>query len=157
MHSSLIYVSVGITISAVGINMYRITAENKKNKLIIKKKRKKYNKVVLLGKDKLNTIEVLISKALIDSHISNEKFVSVSNALRELWNEKRNKNSWKLCGICYIKTMETYCVSCKKYTANKNSSIIKTKQNRLMLLPNYAVFCKKKSTFVKNKELRTFD
>ena len=55
MHSSLIYVSVGITISAVGINMYRITAENKKNKLIIKKKRKKYNKVVLLGKDKSNT------------------------------------------------------------------------------------------------------
>ena len=40
--------------------------------------------------------------------------------------------------------MGTYCVSCKKYTANKNSSIIKTKQNRLMLLSNYAVFCKKK-------------
>ena len=27
-----------------------------------------YDKVVLLGKDKLNTIEVLISKALIDSY-----------------------------------------------------------------------------------------
>ena len=127
MHCSLIYVSVGITISAVGINMYGITAENKKNKLIIKKKKKMHNKVALLGKDKLNTIEVLISKALIDSHISNDKFVSVNNALRELWNEKRNKNSWKLCGIYYIKTMETYCVSCKKYTANKNSSIIKNK------------------------------
>ena len=127
MHSSLLYVSVGITISAVGTSIYGITAENKKNKLIIKKKKKMHNKVALLGKDKLNTIEVLISKALIDSHISNDKFVSVNNALRELWNEKRNKNSWKLCGIYYIKTMETYCVSCKKYTANKNSSIIKTK------------------------------
>ena len=84
MHCSLIYVSVGITISAVGINMYGITAENKKNKLIIKKKKKMHNKVALLGKDKLNTIEVLISKALIDSHISNDKFVSVNNALREL-------------------------------------------------------------------------
>ena len=26
--------------------------------------------------------------------------------------------------------METYCVSCKKYTANKNSNVRKTKQNR---------------------------
>ena len=56
MHSSLLYVSVGITISAVGTSIYGITAENKKNKLIIKKKKKKHNKVVLLGKDKSNTI-----------------------------------------------------------------------------------------------------
>ena len=32
--------------------------------------------MVLLGKDKLNTIEVLISKALIDSYISHDEFVS---------------------------------------------------------------------------------
>ena len=30
--------------------------------------------------------------------------------------------------------METYCVSCKKYTANKNSRVTKTKQNRLIFL-----------------------
>ena len=30
--------------------------------------------------------------------------------------------------------METYCVSCKKYTANENSSVRKTKLNRLILL-----------------------
>ena len=29
--------------------------------------------------------------------------------------------------------MGTYCVGLKKYTANKNSSARKTKQNRLML------------------------
>ena len=34
--------------------------------------------------------------------------------------------------------METYCISCKKTTANKNSSIRKTKQTRLMLLSNGA-------------------
>ena len=33
--------------------------------------------------------------------------------------------------------METYCVSCKKNTANKISSVRKTKQNRLMLLSSY--------------------
>ena len=29
--------------------------------------------------------------------------------------------------------MESYRVTCKKYTANENSSVRKTKQNRLML------------------------
>ena len=32
--------------------------------------------------------------------------------------------------------METYCISCKEYTANENSSARKTKQTRLMLLLN---------------------
>ena len=49
--------------------------------------------------------------------------------------------------------METYCVSCKKYTANENPSVKKTKQNRLMLLPNCTVCGKKKSTFIKNEEI----
>ena len=53
--------------------------------------------------------------------------------------------------------METYCVSCKKYTENENSNARKTKQNRLMLLSNGAVCGKKKSTFIKNEELHNFD
>ena len=32
----------------------------------------KHDKIVLIGKDKLNTIEVLIYTALIDSYISHE-------------------------------------------------------------------------------------
>ena len=47
-----------------------------------KKKKKKPDKIVLLGKDKLNTIEVLISKALVDSYINHDEFVSVNNVLR---------------------------------------------------------------------------
>ena len=38
---------------------------------------------MLLGKDKLNTIEVLISEASIDSYNSQDEFVSVNNVLRE--------------------------------------------------------------------------
>ena len=53
--------------------------------------------------------------------------------------------------------METYCVSCKKDTENEISSVSKTKKNRLMLLSNCAVCGKKKSTFIKNKELHNFD
>ena len=38
--------------------------------------------IVLSEKDKLNTIEVLISKTLIDTYISHDEFVSVNNVLR---------------------------------------------------------------------------
>ena len=38
--------------------------------------------------------------------------------------------------------MEAY-VSCKKYIANENSNVRKTKQNRLMQLPNCALCGKK--------------
>ena len=37
----------------------------------------------MLGKVKLNTIEVLISKALVNSYISHDQFVPVNNVLRE--------------------------------------------------------------------------
>ena len=55
-------------------------------------------------------------------------------------------------GIYYINTMKTYCVSCKENTANENSSVTKTKQNREMLLLNCAICGKKKSVFNKNQE-----
>ena len=57
--------------------------ESKKYKSIIKKKKKKHDKIVLLRKTKLDIIEVLISKVLIDSYISYDEFVSVNNVLRE--------------------------------------------------------------------------
>ena len=47
--------------------------------------------------------------------------------------------------------METYCVSCKK---NKNSSVRKTKQNRLMLLSNSAVCGKKSPLLLKQRTLK---
>ena len=37
----------------------------------------------MLAKAKLNTVEVLISKTLIDSSISHDEFVSVNNVLKE--------------------------------------------------------------------------
>ena len=48
--------------------------------------------------------------------------------------------------------MEAYCVNCKKYTANENSNVRKTKQNRLMFLSNCAIYDKRKLTFIKNQE-----
>ena len=68
--TSLVGVPVGIASSAVGINICAITAEIKMYKSNIKKMRKKHNKIVLLAKPKVDTIEVLISKALIGSYIT---------------------------------------------------------------------------------------
>ena len=49
----------------------------------LRKKKKKYDKIVLLAKSKLNNIEALISKALIDSNNSHDEFVLINNVLKE--------------------------------------------------------------------------
>ena len=49
-------IPVGIASSAVGLKVCAITAGIKKYKPIVKKKRKKHDKIVLLGKGKLDTI-----------------------------------------------------------------------------------------------------
>ena len=54
----------------MGLKIRAITAEIKKYKLIIKKKKIKHDKIVLLAKSKLNSMEVLLSKVLMDSNIS---------------------------------------------------------------------------------------
>ena len=59
-----------------------IIAGIKNYKPIIKKK-KKHDKIVLPGKTKINTIEIIISKGLIDSYISLDGVVLVSKVLRE--------------------------------------------------------------------------
>ena len=84
----LLAIRVGITSSAIGIKSFVITVGIKMYKSIIRKKKKKQDKIVSLGKDKVNTIEVLISKALIDSYISHDKFVSI-NVLREYYEMKK--------------------------------------------------------------------
>ena len=47
-----------------------------------------HDKIVLLGKFKLNIIEVLICKALINSYICCDEFLSVNNILREYYEMK---------------------------------------------------------------------
>ena len=81
--ASLVCVPVEISSSAVGIHVCAITAGIKKYKSIIKKKKKEHDKIVLLGKAKLDAIEDLVSKSLIDSFISQEDFLSVNKLLRE--------------------------------------------------------------------------
>ena len=70
--------------------------------------------------------------------------------------QKPIKNFVKKYCLIYSNNGHVFA-SCVKYTANKNSNVRKTKQNRLMLLSNCAVCGKKKSNFIKNKEFHNFD
>ena len=89
-------VGIGISSSAIGLKFCTNSAGTKKYKSMIKKKKQKHNKIVLLAKSKLNSIEVLISKALIDSNISHDETVSVNNVLKEFYDIKEEvKNSNK--------------------------------------------------------------
>ena len=87
--TSLVAVPVCITNSPVKLKIYAVTTGIKKYKSIIKKKKKKHNEIVLLGKSELNAIEDLTFKALSNSYISHEKFVSLNNELKE-YNEMKS-------------------------------------------------------------------
>ena len=84
--SSLIGIPIRITSSAVGLKICVVTVvNNEKNE-----KKKKHDKIVLLAKSKLNSMEALISKASIDSVISHDEFVLINNVLKG-YNEMKEK------------------------------------------------------------------
>ena len=62
-------------------------------KSIVKKKKKKHDEILLLTKTKLNAINILISKDLIDSYINSKEFVSINNVLKEYNKIKKNQKS----------------------------------------------------------------
>ena len=88
--ASLLGITIGILYSAIGLKICTITPLSKKYKPIIKKK--KHDKIVLLGKTRLNRMEVLSDKALINPNISNDKFVLINNVLKEHNNLKEKTN-----------------------------------------------------------------
>ena len=70
------------------------TAGIKNYKSITKKKKTKHEKIVLLAKSKLKSIEVLISKTLIDSNISHDELILINYVLKEFYDMKEEiKNS----------------------------------------------------------------
>ena len=58
--ASLIGAPIRLTCSAIGLKICSIAAGIKKYKSIIKKNKKKHDKIVLLAKSELNNLEVLI-------------------------------------------------------------------------------------------------
>ena len=72
--ASLVVISIWTTSSVLGLKICTITASVKS---ITKKKKKIRNTTVLPVNYKLNRIEVLICKVLIDSVISHDEFVLI--------------------------------------------------------------------------------
>ena len=54
------------------------------------------------------------------------------------------------------KNMQTYCVSCKKDTENKDAKIIKTKNGRLQMRSQCSICGNKESRVVKEQEAKGF-
>ena len=91
---SLLGVPIGIASSAMGLKICATTSGIKRHSSIIKKK-KKQEKIVLLAKSKLNSIEVLTFKALINSSILHYEFVLINNVLKEYGNMKEEIKNLK--------------------------------------------------------------
>ena len=85
----------------------------------------------MLAKYQLNRLEVLISKALVDSSISHDEFVLIIYVLREFYDMKEE-----------IKIPITY----------KNPKAVRTKNGRIMPLSECAVCASKKLEFIKEQE-----
>ena len=57
---------------------------------ITRNKKKKYNKILILAKSKLSSIEFLLSPALIDLEISHEEFITVVEEKNKYGKMKEN-------------------------------------------------------------------
>ena len=75
--TSIIGAPFGIA-SAIFALIFSLTTRIVKKLLnITRKKKKKHDKILMLAKSKLNSIETLISQALIDLDISHEEFIRI--------------------------------------------------------------------------------
>ena len=93
--TSIIGVPVGIVSASFTLIFSLTTGIVKKLLDITRNKRKKHDKVLMLAKSKLDSIDTLISQALIDMDISHEKFITIlkEKDRYEMMKENlRNKN-----------------------------------------------------------------
>ena len=77
MFTSIVGATVGIASASLTL-FFSLTAGIVKKLLnITRNKKKKHDKTLMLAKSKLNSIETLVSQALIDMEISHEEFVTI--------------------------------------------------------------------------------
>ena len=75
--TSLIGTLVGIASASVTLVFSLTTRIMKKLLSMTRKKKKKHDQILMLAKSKFNSIETLISQALIDMDISHEEFIAI--------------------------------------------------------------------------------
>ena len=76
-----------------------------------KKKKKKQDKILMLAKSKLNSIETLITQALIDIEISHEEFITILNKKDKYEKMKQHLRSgngeYKIMRLSNVKSKTT--------------------------------------------------
>ena len=75
--TSIIGAPVGIASASFTLIFFLTTGIIKKLLSVTRNKKKKHDKILMLAKSKLNSIETLVSQALIDMEISHEEFVPI--------------------------------------------------------------------------------
>ena len=107
--ASVIGVPAGIIIASCSFTSSITSGFIKKFLKTIRNKKKKHNKIVMLARSKLNSIESKISKALIDNEISREDFETIINEEKNIDNWKKALKWWTV-----IEVMLEKLVSLKK-------------------------------------------
>ena len=89
-YATLLGLPVGIAGSSLTLIFTVGVGINKSLLRVTKKRKKKHNKIIVLGKSKLNVIDTLLSGALNDSKISHEEFANVITEKNIYENIKEN-------------------------------------------------------------------
>ena len=113
---------IGITSASFSLAFSLCTGLVKKLLKATRNKKKKHNKIAMLARSKLNSIEGKISEALINNQISHEDFITSINEDRNYRELKENIRMIKgqedkkqiLINLFKYKTMFSYCLKCKK-------------------------------------------
>ena len=117
----VIGIPIGITSASLSLAFSLCTGLVKKLLKATRNKKKKHNKIVMLARSKLNSIESKISEVLINNQISHEDFMTIINEER---NYRELKGSFRMMkghedkkidiGLFKYKTMLSYCLKCEK-------------------------------------------
>ena len=89
-YASLAGKPAGIAGSSLNLIFTVGTGISKSLLKVTKKRKKKHNKIIALAKNKLNTIDTLLSSALNDSEISHEEFSNIITEANIYENTKEN-------------------------------------------------------------------
>ena len=89
-YASVVGTPAGIAGSSLTLIFTICTGISKSLLNVTKKRKKKHNKIIALAKNKLNTIDKLLSSALNDSEISHEELTNIINEANIYENIKEN-------------------------------------------------------------------
>ena len=77
LFTSIVGAPVGTASASLTLFFSLTTGIIKKLLNITRKKKKKYDKILILAKSKLSSIETLVSQALINTEITHQKFITI--------------------------------------------------------------------------------